>query len=152
MDTDDEKKPELPPEEPGNPENKLDKTGERDEKGLFLPGHDGMGGRPAGSVSITTIIKRKLQEAPPGQRKMLAELLADKILDKAYVDGNENLIKEVWHYVDGMPNQKVDFGVDKENIGELTSFLSAVAKKPHVEPVAAKTDDIGGGDVGAKAE
>ena len=119
----------------------------RNEDGTFAPGNGGGPGRPVGSVSITTIIKRKLQEAPPGQRQALAELLAEKILDKAYVDGNETLIKEVWHYVDGMPNQKVDFGVDKENIGELTAFLSAVAKKPD----ATASTDISGGDAGGKA-
>lgn len=110
---------------------------ERDEKGRLLPGQESLnpGGRPTGAVSITAIIKQKLREAPPGQIRPLAELMADKILEKAYVDGNDAMLKEVWHFVDGMPNQKVDFGVDKENIGELTGFLTAMAKKAQPENV-----------------
>ena len=35
-----------------NEPDKLDKTGERDDKGRFVPGHEGKGGRPKG-LSIT---------------------------------------------------------------------------------------------------
>lgn len=60
-------------------------------------------GRPAGSVSITAEIKRKLQEVPDGQQKSYLELLINRILKQAVVDGNEQMIKQIWSYIDGPP-------------------------------------------------
>lgn len=103
---------------------------ERDEKGRLLPGHTANpNGRPPGSLSIIGIIKEKLGEVPIGQRRTLAETLAEQILDAAIVNKDGTMQREILHYIDGMPNQKVDFGVDKENIGELTDFLQAMATK-----------------------
>lgn len=102
----------------------------RNPDGTFKDGTSGNpNGRPPGSISIIGIIKKKLQEVPKGQMKELGELMAEQILELAYVKGDVTLLKEIVHYIDGMPNQKIDFGVDKENIGELTDFLTAMAKK-----------------------
>ena len=60
-------------------------------------------GRPVGSVSITAEIKRKLQEIPDGQQKSYLELLINRILKQAVVDGNEQMIKQIWSYIDGPP-------------------------------------------------
>jgi hypothetical protein len=60
-------------------------------------------GRPPGSVSITAEIKRKLQEVPDGQQKSYLELLINRILKQAVVDGNEQMIKQIWSYIDGTP-------------------------------------------------
>ena len=90
-----------------------DNTGEnreitRDEKGRFIEGCSGNpSGRPAGSVSITTEIKKKLDEVPEGQKKTYLELLINKIVRQAIIDGNEQMIKFIWNYVDGMPEHKV---------------------------------------------
>ena len=65
-------------------------------------------GRPAGSVSITAEIKRKLQEVPDGQQKSYLELLINRILKQAVVDGNEQMIKQIWSYIDGPPKQTED--------------------------------------------
>jgi hypothetical protein len=60
-------------------------------------------GRPPGSVSITAEIKKKLQEVPEGQQKSYLELLINRILKQAVVDGNEQMIKQIWNYIDGPP-------------------------------------------------
>lgn len=60
-------------------------------------------GRPSGSVSITAEIKKKLQEVPEGQQKSYLELLINRILKQAVVDGNEQMIKQIWSYIDGTP-------------------------------------------------
>jgi hypothetical protein len=83
----------------------------RDEKGRFLKGISGNpegigGGRPAGSISITAKIKEKLQEIPENQRLSYLDLLINKILKKAVVDGNEQMIKQIWSYVDGPPGSE----------------------------------------------
>lgn len=65
-------------------------------------------GRPEGSgISITTEIKRKLQEVPEGRKKTYLQLIVDKIVHKkALVDGDYSTIKQIWNYIDGMPKQK----------------------------------------------
>ena len=67
-------------------------------------------GRPLGSISITTEIKKKLQEVPDGQKKTYLELLINRILKLGVVDGNEQMIKAIWNYIDGLPAQKLDLG------------------------------------------
>jgi hypothetical protein len=76
----------------------------RDEMGRFRPGSSGNPtGRPSGCVSITAEIKKKLQEVPEGQQKSYLELLINRILKQAVVDGNEQMIKQIWNYIDGTP-------------------------------------------------
>ena len=75
-----------------------------DKPWLFKKGQSGNpSGRPAGSVSITAEIKKKLQEIPDGQQKSYLELLINRILKQAVVDGNEQMIKQIWSYIDGAP-------------------------------------------------
>jgi hypothetical protein len=103
----------------------------RDENGKLLPGTPSLnpGGRPKGSYSIMTILRKKMEEIPLGQTKEWGHQIADIILDEAVVNRKSDMLKLIVNYMDGMPNQKVDFGVDKENIGELTELLGALAKK-----------------------
>lgn len=81
----------------------------RDDNGRFRPGLSGNPiGRPTGCVSITAEIKKKLQEVPDGQQKSYLELLINRILKQAVVDGNEQMIKQIWNYIDGPPRQADD--------------------------------------------
>jgi len=66
-------------------------------------------GRTKGAgISITTEIKRKLEKIPEGQKATYLQLLIDKILKKAVMDGNGDMIKQIWNYVDGKPKESVD--------------------------------------------
>lgn len=87
-----------------------DKTGEnRDNMGRFRPGMSGNPtGRPAGAISITAEIKKKLQEVPDGQQKSYLELLVHRIIKQAVVDGNEQMIKQIWYSIDGTPRQQAE--------------------------------------------
>lgn len=78
------------------------------ENGQFLPGNRSKGGRPQGAYSISVQIKRRLQEVDPINRKKYLELLVDAIMHKAVADGDEKMIKLIWNYMDGMPQQKTD--------------------------------------------
>lgn len=115
---DDKPKEEKKPDE-------LDKTGERDDKGRFLPGHEGQGGRPP--ISITAMIKDRLAEVPLGQVKTWGQQITEKIIEKAIVQGDSVLLKEIWHYMDGMPKQTVAVDADKESLETLTNFMREVA-------------------------
>lgn len=76
--------------------------------GKFLPGNPG-GGRPPGSgLSITTEVKRKLEQVPEGQKATYLELLINRIFKQAIQDGDQQMIKQIWNYVDGLPRQKID--------------------------------------------
>ena len=60
-------------------------------------------GRPPGSISITAEIKKKLLEIPENQQKTILDLLVNKIIRKAAVDGDDQMIKQIWSYIDGPP-------------------------------------------------
>lgn len=64
-------------------------------------------GRPKGSgISITTEIKKKLAEIPDGQKATYLELLINRIFKQAIQDGDQQMIKNIWNYVDGLPEVK----------------------------------------------
>lgn len=65
-------------------------------------------GRPKGAFSIVAMLKEKLQEVPKGQKKTYAKLLIDRILKKAIVDGDSQMITKIWQYIDGMPKRMVE--------------------------------------------
>lgn len=81
-----------------------------DEKGrmVFPKGVSGNpAGRPKGSVSLVTEMKRKLAEVHPTMKKSYAEALVDSILDDALMlDGPSR--KLVMQYIEGMPQQKTE--------------------------------------------
>lgn len=112
-------------------ETPIEQESNRNEDGTFKQGMSGNpNGRPKGTYSIMTILRKKMEEIPLGQTKEWGHQIAEIILDEAVVHRKSDMLKLLVNYMDGMPNQKVDFGVDKENITELTAFLQAVAKKP----------------------
>jgi len=88
-----------------------DKTAEKQQIIIgrpFIKGQSGNpNGRPKGSgLSITTIIKQELETIPEGEKSTYLELLVKKILDKA-IGGDFQMIRQIWNYIDGMPNQKI---------------------------------------------
>lgn len=101
-------------------DNKPENTGNiRDEQGRFLPGHSGnYKGKPRGSLSITARIKEELEKMPEGQKISYLEALIKIILQKALVEKDQNMIKTIWQFIDGMPKQHVDTGPD-EDIREI---------------------------------
>jgi len=80
-------------------------------------------GRPKGSgISITTEIKKKLEECPEGQKATYLQLLINRILKQAIQDGDQKMITRIWNYVDGLPRQSLnaDIKSDLKGIIELT--------------------------------
>jgi hypothetical protein len=86
----------------------VDNKPKRDEKGRLLPGGTANpSGRPAGSVSLLNILKNKLAEVHPDQKRAYGELLIESMLDDALMlDGPSR--KLVLQYIEGLPAQKID--------------------------------------------
>lgn len=95
-----------------DPSENGEETVERNDKGQFVEGNKGGPGRPEGSVSITSAIKRKLEVVPEGETKTYLQAIIDKIFKKALMDEDTVMIKQIWAYVDGMPKQGITLGVD----------------------------------------
>jgi len=94
----------------------------------FKPGAEWNGnsdGRPVGSgtagISITTELKKKLMECPEGENKRTyLQLIILKILAKALKDGDTQILKSVWAYIDGLPKQ--DVKLDAELILNVVKY------------------------------
>jgi len=69
-------------------------------------------GRPKGTVSITTEIKKKLDEVAPGQKRTYLELLIMKVLKRAMADESDAMMRLIWNYVDGLPRQRMEMEGD----------------------------------------
>ena len=74
------------------------------EKNKWKEGQSGNpNGRPKGTLSIVGMLKKKLEDVPEGAKKTYAELLIDRILQMAIQDKNDQQIKNILQYIEGMP-------------------------------------------------
>ena len=116
----------------------------RDEKGRLLKGHTANpAGRPKGTLSITSMIKKKLQEVPEGEQETYAQILIKTILDKAIVEQDTRMIKQIWEYMDGKPDQKLT--INPEQAQKVQDTLNQINEMTKHEPQADTTDVSGGG-------
>lgn len=67
-------------------------------------------GRPKGSVSLTTILKKKLAEVPKNQKITYADALIMALLDQAIIRKDPKAIKLVMAYTDGLPKGSLGSG------------------------------------------
>lgn len=88
------------------------KTGDKQKKDTrFQPGQSGNpNGRPPGTYSLLTILKNELQKCPEGQdKKTYGDLIVKRMLKEAIEKGDQQQIKLIWNYLEGMPRQGFDF-------------------------------------------
>ncbi len=77
----------------------------------WKPGQSGNPkGRPKGSFSLVTLLKKKLEQMPGGKNKTYAEYFIDRVLNKAIKDGDVSMMRDVLNRVDGMPKQNHEVG------------------------------------------
>lgn len=81
----------------------------------------GVSGNPAGRPkrkTLTELIHQKLDDTPDGWNKLVALVLTEIFNDK-----NKDLMKELWHYTDGMPKDKREHSIDDSLKEVLVRFL-----------------------------
>ncbi len=77
-------------------------AGGRDEKGRIKPGTVlNPKGRPKGALSLTAILREKLQEVPEGEKRTRAEMLIDTLIDSAIERGDHKMLKECLDRIEG---------------------------------------------------
>jgi hypothetical protein len=88
-------------------------------------------GRPVGSLSIVSELKKRLEEVPEGQEKTYLQQFIDGIMEKTIDDKDVNMMRDVINRVDGMPTQKIDSkveiidGLNEEQKAKLDKILNA---------------------------
>ncbi|OGT24615.1 MAG: hypothetical protein A2W47_07110 [Gammaproteobacteria bacterium RIFCSPHIGHO2_12_38_15] len=91
------------------------KNGEQTDRdittGKFIKGNKGGPGRPEGSISLTTEIKKRLLLLSPDQKRTALEWLADNIIQDA-LDSNNKMRQMIWNYLDGLPKQSLEIESD----------------------------------------
>ena len=96
----------------------------RDEKGRWKPGVSGNeDGRPEGSgqpFSLKVMLEKEIQKCPEGQdKKSFALLLIVRMLRQAIQEGDFQMIKLIWNYLEGMPKESTDITTKGESINPL---------------------------------
>jgi len=94
--------------EQGNPKLNGEKTVDRDAGGKFIEGNPG-GGRPKGSYSIVTLIKKKAQELYPSdtdKQKTYGDKVVEEMFKRALADSDLSAIKDIVDRIDGKAVQK----------------------------------------------
>ena len=93
-------------------EEKREKTGgnkvERDKKGRILPGSCGNpNGRPEGTLSLVSILKKLLADVPEGEEETNAIILMKEAIKKAK-GRDATMLRDIINRVDGMPKQSLE--------------------------------------------
>ena len=92
-------------------------------------------GRKKGSISLTSAIKKKLVLMLPGEKKTYIEKIVDILLEKS-LQGDVNVLKTIWGYLDGLPKQSLELGMD-ELIGEVNITIKKNEEdKPKTEKIS----------------
>ena len=103
------------------------------EKYKWQKGKSGnINGRPPGTYSLVTILKKKLAEAVSKGGKEAGEELVELWLKKARTEKDFNALKEIVRYVDGMPKQSTDITSDGKPLSIQIS--QEVANKNAIDP------------------
>lgn len=94
----------------------------------FKPGQSGNpAGKTPGSLSLLGILKKRLSELHPDEKRTFAEVFIDNTLQDAMdLDGPSR--KMIMQYIEGMPKQQMIIDTNKDSVGELTEFFRNVAE------------------------
>lgn len=111
----------------------LQQENNRNPDGTFKEGFSGNpNGRPKGTISLKTLIQRKIEEIPIGQTKAWADQLVEGLLEKAVVEKDVAAYKLIMNYVDGMPLQTHEVG-GKDGQPIAVQLSEVIARKNDID-------------------
>jgi hypothetical protein len=84
-------------------------------------------GRPKG-ISITEMVKEALETVESKTGKKWKDLIIKRILLKAVNEGDTQMLKAIWSYIDGAPPQSVDVTSDGERIKSIYDVFRKYSK------------------------
>ena len=93
----------------------------------FQKGHDPnrhTGGRPEGSISVVSALKRELKKMPDESKKTNLELLVARIVKLGVSEGDVRMIKDIIDRVDGKAKESVDLTSGGEKIVPIYGGIS----------------------------
>lgn len=71
-------------------------------------------GANKGSRQLTTLLREALEVIGKGSKEQYAVLLVKKVMRMAIVDGNEQMIKLCWNYLEGLPKETHDVNIRQQ--------------------------------------
>ena len=100
----------------------------------FKPGQSGNPkGKPKGTISLVSILKKKLSEMDRGSRKTFAELFIQKyLLKKAIVDEDMRIMKDVIDRIDGKPTRSIAGSTEHTPIIVITHLSKEETELPPI--------------------
>lgn len=107
----------------------------RNPDGTFPPGVSGNpAGKPKGARHFTSIVQEaliKLGTTEKGEKIVIQKALGEKVVSMALA-GNEQMIKLIWNYLDGMP--KASLELEDGRTDETKEMLKEIMEKLKNEP------------------
>jgi hypothetical protein len=110
------------------PQNSGEIVDMRDKNGRFVSGHEKIGGKKEGSISLTTKIKRELETVPQGEKDTYGDLIAKKVVEMAAA-GEPTIIKMLWSQIDGTPRVHLDLSNERRPIPLLEGVKEYILKE-----------------------
>lgn len=78
-------------------------------------------GRPKDSFSLITLLKQELQKCPKGKdKKTYARIMVKKMIDEAVEKGDDQKLKLIFNYTEGLPKQVIDHTTKGDKIENKT--------------------------------
>lgn len=108
----------------GNPQGiKSEKQSKYTPSTAWKPGQSGNpAGRPPLGNSLTELMRKFLEEIPPGQTLSYRDAFIRKVYKLAMEDGSESAIRLIWNYIDGMPLQGIDVTSKGEHLNPMVKI------------------------------
>lgn len=107
----------------------MERKVERNPDGTIKSGVLNPNGKPKGSRHFTSIVQDaliKLGTTETGEKVEIQKALGEKVVRMA-LDGNEQMIKLIWNYLDGMPKATLD--INDERVDETKELLKGLMEK-----------------------
>jgi|SRR3990172_6977576 len=107
--------------------------------GKFRPGNPG---KPKGTINLLSVMKRKLEEIPAGEKVSNAELMINQMIKKAIKGNDFATQKLILNYLIGMPRQVIENVNEKVPDHELSEADKNDLQKALDELVKDKAEEM----------